>query len=63
MTELGHAPRPPRRTGSAVRTECRRCGLAGVAYADADGEYIENSASGEGVTVECPSQRRLVVSP
>jgi hypothetical protein len=63
MTGFGHAPRLPRRTGSAIRTECRRCGFVGVAYADIDGEYIENSVRGEGVAVECPSGRRLGESP
>jgi hypothetical protein len=63
MTGFGHAPRPPRRTGSAIRTECRRGGFAGVAYADGAGEYIADSARGEGVAVECPSQHRLGTSP
>jgi hypothetical protein len=63
MIGLGHAPRPPHRTGNTIRTECRRCGFAGVAYADSAGEYIANSVQGAGVEVECPSQRRLGASP
>ena len=63
MTQRGHAPLPPRRTGCAIRTECKRCGFAGVAYADGAGEYIADSVQGEAVTVTCPSQRRLSESP
>jgi hypothetical protein len=58
MTERGHTPRIPRRTGSAIRTECARCGLAGVVLANAAGEYVEDSALGEGFAVECPKQSR-----
>jgi hypothetical protein len=65
MTALGHAPRPPPpRNGNTIRTECRRCGLAGVVYVDSAGKYIENSVQGEGVWVKCPSRRgRLGESP
>jgi hypothetical protein len=59
MTERGHTPQIPRRTGSAIRTECTQCGLSGVVHVDAAGEYVENSAQGEAFAVECPIPRGL----